>query len=195
MSTQLPSNAKRYFVRPDRILDVIGSAPQLLIRLGSGALVDGYKVKVEREVEGDEGQYAVIRALGFKVVESGNTWERKQPRLPLEIYEFEGCPFCRKVREAVNLLDLDVVFYPCPRDGPTFRPKANKLGGKKQFPYLVDPNTKKSMYESDDIINYLFEVYGGGAKIPFQLSLGVLTTITAGLGMLPRATKGSKYQP
>lgn len=42
---QLPANAKRYYVRPDRILDVVTSAPQLLLRLGSGALVDGYRCK------------------------------------------------------------------------------------------------------------------------------------------------------
>lgn len=40
---QLPAEAKRYYVRPDRILDVLTSAPQLLLRLGSGALVDGYR--------------------------------------------------------------------------------------------------------------------------------------------------------
>lgn len=52
-----------------------------------------------------------------QVTESGNTWDRQQPRKPIEIYEFEGCPFCRKVREAVNILDLDVLFYPCPQGG------------------------------------------------------------------------------
>lgn len=57
----------------------------------------------------------------FKVTERGNTWDRKQPRKPVEIYEFEGCPFCRKVREAVNILDLDVVFYPCPQGAPELR--------------------------------------------------------------------------
>lgn len=50
-----------------------------------------------------------------QVTERGNTWDRQQPLKNIEIYEFEGCPFCRKVREAVNILDLDVVFYPCPR--------------------------------------------------------------------------------
>ena len=34
-------------------------------------------------------------------------------------------------------LDIDVLFYPCPKDGPNFRPKANEMGGKKQFPYMV----------------------------------------------------------
>lgn len=40
---RLPAQAKRYYVRPDRILDVLTSAPQILLRLGSGALVDGYQ--------------------------------------------------------------------------------------------------------------------------------------------------------
>jgi hypothetical protein len=28
----------------------------------------------------------------------------------------KGCPFCRKVREAICVLDLDVIIYPCPRE-------------------------------------------------------------------------------
>lgn len=57
-----------------------------------------------------------------------------------------------QVREAVCILDLDVLFYPTPSNGPTYRPKAKELGGKASFPYMVDPNTGVSMYESDDII-------------------------------------------
>lgn len=30
---------------------------------------------------------------------------------------------------------------------------------------MVDPNSKTSMYESDAIIDYLFETYGEGAKV------------------------------
>lgn len=46
-----------------------------------------------------------------------------------------------QVREAISILDLDVLVYPCPKDGTTWRPKAIKEGGKKMFPYIVDPNT------------------------------------------------------
>jgi len=35
------------------------------------------------------------------------------------------------------VLDLDVLYYPCPQGGPSFRPKATEMGGKKQFPYMV----------------------------------------------------------
>ncbi|KAL9160986.1 hypothetical protein ABFS82_08G236300 [Erythranthe guttata] len=68
---------------------------------------------------------------------------------------FFSCPFCRKVREIVAVLDLDVLYYPCPRNGPNFRAKVSQMGGKQQFPYMVDPNTGVVIYESDDIIKYL----------------------------------------
>ena len=45
-----------------------------------------------------------------------------------------------QVREALTLLDLDVLIYPCPKGGTTFRPRARELSGKEQFPFLVDPN-------------------------------------------------------
>jgi glutathione S-transferase len=65
-----------------------------------------------------------------------------------------------QVREIVSILDIDALFYPCPKNGPTFRPKAIEMGGKKQFPYMVDPNTGTAMYESDNIIKYLVDKYG-----------------------------------
>uniref|UniRef100_A0A453QHZ6 Uncharacterized protein n=1 Tax=Aegilops tauschii subsp. strangulata TaxID=200361 RepID=A0A453QHZ6_AEGTS len=46
-----------------------------------------------------------------------------------------------QVREMVSVLDLDVLFYPCPQKGPTFRPKVLEMGGKKQFPYMVCKNS------------------------------------------------------
>jgi len=115
----------------------------------------------------------------------------QRPEKPLEIYEFEACPFCKKVREAVSILDIDVVFYPCPRDGKVWRPKAVEMGGKSMFPYMVDPNTGTAMYESDDIIKYLFEKYGDG-QVPLTLRLGALTALSAGLGQAPRVGRGAK---
>ena len=42
-----------------------------------------------------------------------------------------------QVREIVSVLDLDVLYYPCPRNGPNFRTKVAQMGGKQQFPYMV----------------------------------------------------------
>ena len=101
-----------------------------------------------------------------------------RPEQPLELYEFEACPYCRKVREALTMLDLEAMIHPCPKNGPRFRKQVVAKGGKAQFPYFVDPNTGEAMYESDDIIAYLYETYGDG-KVPWVLSLGPLTTLSA----------------
>ena len=118
----------------------------------------------------------------------------RRPEQPLELYEFEGCPFCRKVREALSILDLDAVVRPCPKGGERFRPELLERGGKAQFPYLIDPNTSKEMYESDDIVRYLFETYGDG-RVPALLARGPLTDLSVGLVGLLRPGKGSFYQP
>ncbi|KXZ52189.1 hypothetical protein GPECTOR_10g819 [Gonium pectorale] len=194
---------KRFTVADGQLGEVASASLPALLRFGSGGLVVGYNVGLAE----DDGKYAVARVGGRKVAETGQVTGLKRPARPLELYEFEGCPFCKKatllrfiarsftqVREAICALDLDVMVYPCPKDGATWRPKAIELGGKKQFPFLVDPNTGKQMYESDDIIAYLFKEYGNGAELPLPLRLGSLTTITCALGALPRAGRGNYYR-
>ena len=117
----------------------------------------------------------------------------RRPERRLELYEFEGCPFCRKVRDALTELDLDAVIYPCPRGGTVHRPKAIALGGKSQFPYLVDPNTGTRMYESDDIVAYLFATYGG--REPGVLVRGPLATASSVLASAVRPTAGTRTRP
>lgn len=108
-----------------------------------------------------------------------------RPERPLQLFEFEGCPYCRKVREALSVLDLEADVFPCPKNGPRFREDVKRRGGKAQFPFLVDPNTNVEMYESDAIVQYLFERYGDGS-VPFPLALGVLTDVSAQLAGLWR---------
>ncbi|PKI54997.1 hypothetical protein CRG98_024597 [Punica granatum] len=84
------------------------------------------------------------------------------PLMHLQIFEFEACPFCRRVREAMTELDLSVEIYPCPKGSARHRAMVRELGGKEQFPFMIDPNAGISMYESGDIVKYLFEKYGKG---------------------------------
>ncbi len=86
-----------------------------------------------------------------------------QPEQPLRLYEYEASPYCRLVREALTELDLDALILPCPQGGSRFRPEVQARGGKQQFPYLVDPNSGRELYESADIIDYLRANYGGRA--------------------------------
>jgi len=111
-----------------------------------------------------------------------------RPVQRLELYEFEGCPFCRKVRDALTELDLEAVVYPCPHGGTVHRPKAIALGGKSQFPYLVDPNTGTRMYESDDIVAYLYKTYGG--REPGMLVKGPVATASSMLASAFRPVFG-----
>jgi glutathione S-transferase len=117
-----------------------------------------------------------------------------RPDKPFRLYEFEYCPFCRKVREALTILDLEAEVYPCPKRGERYRPWVVERGGSEQFPYLIDPNTGEEMYESDDIVRYLFERYGDG-KVPMALGLGVLTDASSALSGLPRMGAGAFVIP
>jgi len=118
----------------------------------------------------------------------------KRPKRPLELWEFEACPYCRKVREALSMLDLEVMLYPCPKGGPRFRPEVVRRGGKAQFPFLLDPNTKRALYESDDIVTYLFDQYGDGG-VPLTLRMGPLTDLTSMLASAARPGFGGRYVP
>ncbi|XBI06480.1 hypothetical protein VPH35_134491 [Triticum aestivum] len=186
-----PPVPKRFAVKDGQLASVAGAALALPFRLGTGLFVLGYSVSLVSADKIPSDQYS-LEFLGLKVKETSKIDQCRRPEKPIEIYEFEGCPFCRKVREMVSVLDLDVLFYPCPQKGPTFRPKVLEMGGKKQFPYMVDPNTGVAMYESDAIIKYLADTYGDGT-VPIMLSLGLFTTITAGLAMIWRVWKGSSY--
>jgi glutathione S-transferase len=117
----------------------------------------------------------------------------KRPAELLQLYEFEACPFCRKVREGLTAFDLEAMIYPCPRGG-RHRDTVIARGGKATFPYLVDPNTDREMYESNDILHYLAETYGDGT-VPAGLLLGPLTMLTSSLASALRATRGRKARP
>ncbi|KAL9255057.1 hypothetical protein AKJ16_DCAP10352 [Drosera capensis] len=110
--------------------------------------------------------------------------------MPLQLFEFgKACPFCRRVREALTELDLAVEVYPCPKGSMRHREIAKRSGGKEQFPFLIDPNTGVSMYESGEIVKYLFFQYGNRRNPSFGLLESTLftgwmpTIIRAGRGM------------
>lgn len=170
---------------PD-IFDMATLIGASLARPGAGAFVAGYRAEPSQDYKNP--------TMDLPVREFSETLPSIRPAKPLALYEYEACPFCRKVREAVSMLDLDVVVYPCPRDGTRYRANVTDMGGKSQFPYLVDPNTKFASYESDRIIRYLFQTYGDGI-VPLPLTLGPLTTSSAALASAFRIGKGRQARP
>ena len=91
----------------------------LAIRLATGVFTLGWSPKL---LTGDEAA-AVGTATGTYGFRFGPLAFRDtspllagapRPEQPLVLYEYEGSPFCRKVREAALLLDVPVEFRPCP---------------------------------------------------------------------------------
>jgi glutathione S-transferase len=113
---------------------------------------------------------ATIVRLGRGLVPKVTADARPDPPRLLELWDFEACPYCRKVREVLCELDLDYLAHPVAPGSPR-RPELVRRGGKRQVPYLVDPNTGAAMYESDDIIGYLNATYGAGTRAGWRLPL------------------------
>lgn len=69
-----------------------------------------------------------------------------------DLYILETCPYCRKV---MSYFDEKGITYNkkniADREN---RENLLKLGGYEQVPFLFDSESRKGMYESDDIIKY-----------------------------------------
>ncbi|MBM4384653.1 MAG: glutathione S-transferase N-terminal domain-containing protein [Deltaproteobacteria bacterium] len=112
------------------------------------------------------------------------------PALPLILYEFEACPYCQRVRAALEALGLEAEIRPCPKGGTRFRPEVIARGGKAQFPYLVDPNQSRALYESSDIVSYLYAQYAPAAPRPHTTP-----ALAGSLASLLRGARGARVAP
>lgn len=117
-----------------------------------------------------------------------------QPEKPLVLYDIEACPYCRRVREALTALHLDVEIRPCPKAGRKFRSEAEALGGRQQFPLLSDENTATLMYESADIVSYLFETYAG-RPVPKYYRSKIHQPVLGSLASAASAMRGLRARP
>jgi glutaredoxin len=84
----------------------------------------------------------------------------KQPSKMLELYQWEGCPYCRRVREKLTELEMSYVIHNVPDKSK--RQKVIELSGQSGVPTLVDPNTDPPTVIGDDdeeIIKYLEKSY------------------------------------
>uniref|UniRef100_A0A0A9CTT9 GST N-terminal domain-containing protein n=1 Tax=Arundo donax TaxID=35708 RepID=A0A0A9CTT9_ARUDO len=89
----------------------------------------------------------------------GNSYiASKIPPQPLEIWAYEGSPFCKLAREVLVELELPHLLHSCARGSPR-RQAFFKEKGLFQVPYLEDPNTGVKMFESAEIIEYLKTTY------------------------------------
>jgi len=74
----------------------------------------------------------------------------------INLHISQGCPFCQKVLKAAEEMGLkEGVDYITVNSAPgtAGRERVLEVGGKGMVPFLIDGD--HSMYESDDIIEYL----------------------------------------
>lgn len=84
----------------------------------------------------------------------------------LELYQAEGCPYSQKVRELLTELGISYVAHNPRLHGGEVRNEQTheeliELGGQDQIPFLVDHHRRVTMYESEDIVEYLQDHYAG----------------------------------
>jgi glutathione S-transferase len=131
----------------------------LALRLATGTFVLGWKI--DSIFYGDENKYS-LKIGPFRIRDSSSVLQdAPRPEKTLILYEYDASPFCKRVRETINLLDLTVEYRPCPgaRQGQ-FSNDLEKQTGRRTVPYLVDPNTNTALFESNDQIEYLLQTYG-----------------------------------
>lgn len=188
---------QRFVVSEGQLQTIASAAVGAIVRLGLGALCLGYSSRLERRDSSKGPRYTVLSDLpgGLQFVESSTVARYPRPADTLVLYDVQDCPQCRKVREALSILDLDVLFKPCPRtqpgaEGIGFRAELEGLQGSNvNVPFLRDPNSGLDASGGDAIVAYLFRNYGNN-RVPFLLQPGLLGNVTAALAMKFRGTRG-----
>jgi len=120
----------------------------LLFRVFCGVFVIGYRAKLSTKPPEDPEEYCL--RIGPLYLEETSPFLRREcprPEGRLVLYEFDSSPFCRKVRDACTMLDLEVDIRPCPGalEGGHFSDEHLKLHGKRTVPYLIDEGTSLSV--------------------------------------------------
>ncbi len=71
----------------------------------------------------------------------------------LDLYISETCPYSRKVMDYFE--ENHIEYNKKDISNPENLNMLLKIGGERQVPFLDDTDNKISMYESDDIIDYV----------------------------------------
>lgn len=91
-----------------------------------------------------------------------------RPAETLILYQREACPYSRRVREALSMLDLDARIKPVPRGSARHARELVALTGDIEIPVLVDPAMGLVLEDTEGILQHLFQHYGRG-EVPLRL--------------------------
>ncbi len=111
----------------------------------------------------------------------------------LILFDREGCAECRRVRELLTELNLDVLIMPCPLKGKNIK-QLRRQSGQDQLPFLVDPNTDAKRQGYVEIARYLYKQY---RQSDFEEPEGLAATLdeySSRFSSLLRLNAGNKAQ-
>ncbi|KAJ9534272.1 hypothetical protein QJQ45_007052 [Haematococcus lacustris] len=91
--TNVGPEPKRFSIGDGQLLEIAAASLPFAMRLGAGAFCVGYKTGLPQ----DDSSYGVLKISGRKLSETSSVANFPRPGKPLELYEFETCPFCKKV--------------------------------------------------------------------------------------------------
>lgn len=136
---------------------------------------------------------STIRGPRGVLVRPGNQQNPPRPEQSLELYEIEGCPYCRKVREVMTELDLSYISRGCAKGAESNQRAVEARAGGRQIPYLIDPNTNRELHESEAIMTYLATTYGAG-RLPLARVLAPVSTMNVVAASMVRP-RGGRVRP
>lgn len=101
---------------------------------------------------------------------SGRARLSNAPKLPLLLWSYEGSPFCKRVRNQLNQLELEHTVCFTPRGSPNRQRffRSTQGDGRFQVPFLQDPNTGVELFESEAIVEYLEKVYACNVVVDYM---------------------------
>ena len=185
------------------LVDFLKSAACIGLRLATGTFVLGWKIdSINFDTSKEENANKYALKLGPLAIRDTSSvlQTAKRPNKPLILYEYDASPYCKRVRETINLLDLKVEYRPCPgaRQGK-FSQELLERTGRQTVPYLIDPNTGMEMFESGDQIEYLLQTYGPSAdsfdrKALWPITFESFSVFTSALVAVLRQGPGSQRQ-
>lgn len=77
----------------------------------------------------------------------------------LTLYKLDGCPYCQKVIDKLEELDIKYDSISVPEHSE--RDSVKEVSGQTSVPVISDPNNDiEGMNESSDIVEYLEDEYG-----------------------------------
>jgi len=174
------------------------STLSLAVRLATGVFTLGWKID---SIFFDEPDKYSLKLGPLSIRDSSSVLDKaKRPVKPLILYQYDASPFCKRVRETINVLDLTVEYRPCPgaRQG-AFSDELFEKTGRRTVPFLMDPNTGLEIFESGDQIEYLVATYGPPTsefdrKALWPITFGPFSIVTSTIVAMLRGFPGRERQ-